>query len=97
MHNGELAIRLKTLEAQNYLEQDAKYSEKDLERSYLSLLQLNLFDAVKTEIQELNSPECADVHYYLVPSKKQSFGFEPRATTSNGFSQSTAQCSGIHQ
>lgn len=85
MHNGELAIRLKTLEAQNYLEQDAKYSEKDLERSYLSLLQLNLFDAVKTEIQELNSPDCADVHYYLVPSKKQSFGFEPRATTSNGF------------
>jgi len=85
MHNGELVIRPKTLEAQNYLEQDGMYSEKNLEKSYLSLLQLNLFDAVKTEIHEISSPGCVDVHYYLVPSKKQSFGFEPRATTSNGF------------
>lgn len=84
-YNGELVIKPKILEAQNYLELDHLYSEQLLERSYLSLLQLNLFDAVKTELRELESPGCVDVHYYVVPSKKQSFGFEPRATNSNGF------------
>jgi hypothetical protein len=49
------------------------------------LLQLNLFDVVKTDVRELESPGCVDVHYYLVPSKKQSFGFEPEFTNSNGF------------
>jgi len=85
MHNGELVIKPKVLEAQNYLEIDSRYSEKSLEKTYLSLLQLNLFDAVKVELEEVDDPGCVDAHYYLVPSKKQSFGFEPRATNSNGF------------
>ncbi len=85
MHNGKLMVRPKILEAQNYLELDGLYSEKNLEKSYLSLLQLNLFDAVKTQLKEHETPGCVDVHYYLVPSKKQSFGFQPKATNSNGF------------
>ena len=85
MHNGELVIKPKVLESQNYLEIDRLYSEKNLEKTYLSLLQLNLFDAVKVELKEVEDPGCVDAHYYLSPSKKQSFGFEPRATNSNGF------------
>lgn len=83
-YNGKLAIRPKILELQNYLEIDSRYSEKNLEKTYLSLLQLNLFEIVKTDIKE-TATGCLDAHYYLVPSKKQSFSFEPKATNSNGF------------
>lgn len=83
-YNGKLVVRPKILELQNYLEIDSRYSEKHLEKTYLSLLQLNLFEIVKTDIKE-SAPSCLDAHYYLVPSKKQSFSFEPKATNSNGF------------
>lgn len=85
LHNGKLVVKPRILEAQNYLELDGKYSEKNLEKSYLSLLQLDLFEAVKTDVKENVDPGCVDVHYYLVPRKKQSFSFEPKATNSNGF------------
>ena len=84
-HNGPLLIKPRILEAVNYLEVDGLYSEKKLEQTYLSLLQLDLFEAVKTELIEKEGYGCVDAHYYLVPSKKQSFGFEPKATNSNGF------------
>src|SRR5690606_4374781 len=83
-YNGRLAVRPKILELQNYLEIDSRYSEKHLEKTYLSLLQLNLFDIVKTDLKE-TEVGCLDAHYYLVTSKKQSFSFEPKATNSNGF------------
>jgi len=85
LHNGELRIKPRILEAQNYLEVDTLYSESYLEKTYLSLLRLELFQAVKTELVENEGTGCLDVHYYLIPSKKQSFGFEPRSTNSNGF------------
>lgn len=84
-HNGKLVVKPRILEAQNYLERDELYSERDLEKSYLSLLQLNVFEAVKTEVKESGEPGCVDIHYYLKPSRKQSFSFEPKATNSNGF------------
>ncbi len=84
-HNGPLSIKPRVLEIQNYLEIDGMYSEKQLEKTYLSLLQLDLFKAVKTVLVEVEGPGCVDAHYYLVPRKKQSFGFEPRATNSNGY------------
>ena len=84
LHNGDMVIKPKILESQNYLEIDKLYSERNLEKTYLSLLQMELFDAVKTELKE-GEGGCVDAHYFLVPSKKQSFGFEPRATNSNGF------------
>jgi len=43
LYNGELGIKPKILESNNYLEMDEKYSENKLERTYLSLLQLELF------------------------------------------------------
>jgi len=82
--NGKLAVKPRILELQNYLEIDSKYAEKNLEKTYLSLLQLNLFEIVKTDLREAQL-SCLDAHYYLVPSKKQSFSFEPKATNSNGF------------
>lgn len=85
MHNGKLMVKPKILEGQNYLEIDSKYSERHLEKTYLSLLQLDLFEIVKTELNEQEDLGCLDAHYYLVPAKKQSFSFEPRATNSNGF------------
>ncbi|MEJ6777786.1 MAG: BamA/TamA family outer membrane protein [Crocinitomicaceae bacterium] len=84
-HNGPLSIKPRVLEIQNYLEIDKMYSEKQLEKTYLSLLQLDLFKAVKAILLEVDYPGCVDAHYYLVPRKKQSFGFEPRATNSNGY------------
>lgn len=85
LHNGPLHIKPQVLEAQNYLEVDKLYSERKLEQTYLSLLRLDLFTAVKTELVEDLGVGCLDAHYYLVPNKRQSFGFEPRATNSNGF------------
>ncbi len=83
-YNGKLAVKPRVLEMQNYLEIDSRYSEKHLEKTYLSLLQLNLFEIVKTDLKE-SQPSCLDAHYYIVPSKKQNFSFEPKATNSNGF------------
>ncbi len=85
LHNGKLRIKPAILEAQNYLEVDKLYSESFLEKTYLSLLRLDLFQVVKTKLIEDQGTGCIDVHYYLVPSKNQSFGFEPRSTNSNGF------------
>ena len=84
-HNGPISIKPSVLEAQNYLEIDEIYSEKNLEKTYLSLLQLDLFKTIKIDLIETDVVGCVDAHYYLIPKKKQSFDFEPRATNSNGY------------
>ncbi len=74
------------IEAQNYLENDNNYKEYYLERSFTRLVQLNLFSVIKPElIETYPGSGIVRVHYYLVPSTKQSFSFEPRAKNSNGF------------
>ncbi len=85
MYNGELGIDPAVIELQNYLEKDNYYKEYYLERTYSRLLQLGLFQQIKPVITEIPGTNLIDVHYYLVPAKKQSIGFEPRATNSNGF------------
>lgn len=84
-HNGKLFVKERVLESQNHLEMDQKYADMHLENTYLSLLRLDVFEAVRTEVKEQEASNCVDAHYYLVPKKKQSFSFEPRATNSNGF------------
>lgn len=84
-YNGELFLRPGVLELQNYLEESNHYKEKYLERSYNRLLQLGLFQTIKTELIEVPGTGLVDVHYYLIPAKAQSFGIEPKATNSNGF------------
>lgn len=84
LYNGELGFDPEILEAQNYLESTNKYKEYYLERTYTRLNQLGLFQTIKPQLEEVKGTPYIDVHYYLVPLKKQSFSFEPRSTNSNG-------------
>ena len=77
-------LKPEILELQNYLEHTNKYKEYYLDRSYRSLVQLGVFRAVKPILIEVPNTNLIDVHYYLEPSEKQSFGFEPKFTTSFG-------------
>lgn len=77
-------IKPELLSLQNYLEHRNGYKEKYLERSYRSLQQLGVFDNIKPiliDVGENKSFSFVDVHYFLEPSKKHSFGFDPRFTT----------------
>lgn len=85
VYNGELFVQPGLLEAQNYLEFTNYYKEYYFDRTYNRLLQLGLFTIIKPEIIEVPGTGKVEVHYYLVPAKKQSYSFEPRATNSNGF------------
>ena len=84
-YNGELFLDPGLIELQNYLEKSNYYKERYLERSYNRLLQLGQFQAIKPELVEVSGTNLIDVHYFLVPTKRQSFGFQPKATNSNGF------------
>lgn len=83
-YNSDLYVKPRVLEIYNYLYKGQPYREKWVESSYNGLRRLGVYSIVKVEIKELDNNKL-DVHYYLVPSKKQSFGVEPRATNSNGF------------
>ncbi len=85
LYNGKLAIDPEILETQNYLEKNNYYTETSLEHTYMRLLQLDIFQVIKPILIEVPGSQLLDVHYYLVPTKKQSPGFETRATNSNGF------------
>jgi len=82
-HNGVLQVKARVLENQNNLEVGDMYSEQLLEQTYLNYLRLGMFQGVKTNLIEVEDGLIAQ--YRLVPTKKQTFGFEPRATNSNGF------------
>jgi len=84
LYNGELSISPEIIEHQNFLEETNYYKGYYVDRSFNHLLQLGLFRTVEPKIIE-NEDHTVDVHYHLIPSKHQSFSFEPRATNSNGF------------
>lgn len=84
LYNGKLGISPELLEYQNILEEGGYYKGKLVDESFNHLVQLDLFKSVKPELVE-NTDNTVDVHYYLIPAKKQVFSFEPRATNSNGF------------
>ena len=74
------------LELHNFLEKENYYKGDYLTRSIRGLSQLGVFRSVKPVIYELPdtaSVRLMDVHYYLEPSKKQSFAFDNRFTTSS--------------
>lgn len=85
VYNGEMFLNPGLLEMQNYLESSNYYKEEYGERTYTRLLQLGLFQGIKTDIIEIPGTRELDVHYHLVPLKRQSFGVEPKATNANGF------------
>lgn len=84
-YNGDKPwIKPELLALQNYLEHRNIYKEKYLERSYRSFQLLGVFDNVKPiilDVGETKTQNIVDVHYFLEPSKKHSFGFDPRFTT----------------
>ena len=84
LYNGKLGIKPELLEYQNMLEENNYYKGKLVDESFNHLVQLDLFRSVKPVLVE-NADNTVDVHYYLLPAKKQVFSFEPRATNSNGF------------
>jgi len=84
-YNGDKPwIKPEILELQNYLEQNNKFKEYYLDRSYRSLIQLGVFSSIKPILVEIPGTNKLDVHYYLEPAEKQSFGFEPKFTTTSG-------------
>ena len=95
--NGRLFVNPKVLESMNYVEKGNLYAEKDVERSYRNLLRTNLFTTIKTELREDEPGGKLATHYYLIPSKRQSFGFEPRATTSNGYLGASANINYVNR
>lgn len=84
LYNQEMPIEPELLEFQNYLEENNYYKGEYVSQSYSRLLQTDLFQSVQSEIVE-NDDYTLDVHYYLVPQKKQRFSFEPKGTHSNTF------------
>lgn len=96
-YNGRLFMKPKVLESMNYLEKGTLYTEKDVEKSYRNLLRTNLFRTIKTELIEEKPGGDVTVHYFLVPSKRQNFGFEPRATTSNGYLGASANINYVNR
>ena len=83
-YNGDAPwIKPSILELQNYLESDNKYKEYYLDRSYRSIVQLGVFSSVKPIIVEQPGNKLA-VHYFLEPAKKQTYGFDPKFTSSTG-------------
>lgn len=84
-YNVKPVVRPSIIELQNYLEESNLYKEYYLERSYSSLLQLDVFQTIKPELIEIPGTNLIDVHYYLVAADKQIYSFEPRFTNSNGF------------
>lgn len=85
-YNTKPFVSPQLIEAQNYLENDNYYKEYYLERSFTRLVELGLFSVIKPEIIETYPGSgIVRVHYYLVPTTRQSFSFEPRAKNSNGF------------
>ena len=84
-YNGEKPwIKPEILEIQNYLEHNNRYKEYYLDRSYRSLVQLGVFSSIKPILIEVPGTNKLDVHYYLERAEKQSFGFEPKFTTTSG-------------
>jgi hypothetical protein len=83
-YNGEEPwVKPSILELQNYLENDNKYKEYYLDRSYRSIVQLGVFSSVKPILIEQPGNKLA-VHYFLEPAKKQTYGFDPKFTSSTG-------------
>jgi outer membrane protein insertion porin family len=83
--NGDKpSVKPHLLELQNYLEPSNYFKDKYLERSYQFLSQLDLFTTIKPVFYEVPGKNQVNVHYFLVPKKKQSFSFEPRFTSSFG-------------
>lgn len=84
-YNGDLFLSPDVLESQSLVERDKILSEEFIEETYTRFQGLSLFNTIKIEIVEIEGTNRVHVHYYLLPSKKESFSFQPRISSSNGY------------
>lgn len=85
-YNGELFVNPALIEAQNYLEFTNSYKDYYFDRTYTRLVQLGLFSTIRPElIERVPGSGKLEVHYFLVPAKRQSVMLQPRAVYSNGY------------
>ena len=85
LYNTKLNIKPQFVELKNYLEHGEFYKNYYLERSYSQLLSMDVWQSIKPVLKEDLTTQDIEAHYYLIPAKKQSYTFEPRATNSNGY------------
>ena len=87
LFNEKPFIRPELIDFQNFLEVNKYYEDYYVERTYGTLVKLDVFSTVTTHIElDPLAPQSPFVHikYDLVPGKKQSFLLEPRAANTNG-------------
>lgn len=85
-YNGKLFVNPALVEAQNYLEYTNPYKDYYFDRTYTRLVQLGLFSTIRPElIERVPGSGKLEVHYFLVPAKRQSVMLQPRAVYSNGY------------
>lgn len=83
-YNGDKPwIKPSILELQNYLEYTNKFKDYYLDRSYRSIVQLGVFSSVKPIMIEKPGNKI-EVHYFVEPAKKQTYGLDPKFTSSAG-------------
>jgi outer membrane protein insertion porin family len=89
-YNKSIFVNPVLIEAQNFLENDNYYKAYYFDRSSSWMNSLGLFSSVKIKVNE-TEPGKLKIDYYLVPAKRQSFIFQPKATNSSGFLGVSAQ------
>ncbi len=85
LYNGELFLNPNIMEMQSFLEKGDEIKESNIENTYFRMQQSGLFQTVKYEVVEVPESDKVQIHYYLTPSKKQTFGTQTRITNTNGF------------
>lgn len=75
------------IDKQNFLYRPHYAKEYYLERTYRTMLQLDVFSTITPVVEiDPSNPfgKYVNVTYHLVPAKRQTFTLEPRVTTTNG-------------
>jgi len=81
-YNGGLSIYPDILENKNITEKDKLFTENQVIQTQRNLVDLGIFSVVKPQIIEIEDSNLVDIHYYLVPKKKNLFTAPIKLTTS---------------
>lgn len=85
LYNGQPFLNPALIEVQSLLAKNNILTETNIEKTLFRLQQMGLFQTIKHEIIEIPKTNLVNVHFYLIPTKKETFNFQPRVTTSNGY------------
>ena len=84
-YNGEIFVSPSIIESNSLIEKGKLLREENIEDTYARLQSLSLFQTIKMDIVEIEGSNEVNIHYYLIPSKEESFSFQPRVSSSNGY------------